>query len=78
MSWIAHRSPDGLLGTALGVRLTGNRFALIVVPVFVGAVAGAAGVSVIFWLAAAALGAGAAAGYGSAPNTGPPQRSSGE
>lgn len=77
MSWIAHRSPDGLLGTALGVRLTGNRLALVVVPLSVGAVAGAAGVSVIFWLAAGALGAGAVAGYASPPESGPSQRPAG-
>ncbi len=71
MSWIAHRSPDNLLGTALGVRLTGNRLALVIVPVVVGAVAGAAGVGVIFLLAAVALGAGAAAGYTSPPDSRP-------
>ena len=63
MAWIANRSPEGLLGTALGLRLTGNRFALVIVPVVVGGVAGAAGVGIIFWLMALALGAGAIAGY---------------
>lgn len=60
MAWVANRSPRAERGTALGVRLTGNRTALVVVPVVVGAVAGAAGVSVIFWLMALLLGAGAA------------------
>ena len=62
MAWVANRSPRAERGTALGVRLTGNRTALVVVPVVVGAVAGAAGVNVIFWMMAILLGAGAAVG----------------
>ncbi|MGH2417842.1 MAG: MFS transporter, partial [Candidatus Limnocylindria bacterium] len=37
MAWIANRSPRAERATALGVRLTGNRTALIVVPIVVGA-----------------------------------------
>ena len=62
MAWVANRSPRAERGTALGVRLTGNRTALVVVPVVIGAVAGAAGVNVIFWVMAVLLGAGAAVG----------------
>lgn len=63
MAWVANRSKRAERATALGVRLTGNRAALVVAPVIVGAAAGAAGVSAIFWLLAAALGAGAVVAF---------------
>jgi MFS family permease len=76
MAWIANRSPRAERGTALGVRLTGNRSALIIVPILVGAVAGVTGVSLIFWLIAALLGAGAVVGYRAPLDTEPPPRRS--
>jgi MFS family permease len=59
MAWVANRSPRAVRATALGVRLTGNRSALVIAPIAVGAIAGAAGVGVIFLVVAALLGAGA-------------------
>ena len=63
MAWVANRSSRAERATALGVRLTGNRTALVVMPVIIGAVAGAAGVNVIFWIMALLLGGGAIVGY---------------
>jgi MFS family permease len=48
MAWVAGRAPAGLRGTALGVRLSGNRLGQLSVPVAVGAVAGATGIAAIF------------------------------
>lgn len=62
IAWVANRSPRHERALALGVRLTGNRASLLVVPTAVGALAGTAGLSSI-WLAVAvvlALGAAAA------------------
>jgi MFS family permease len=59
MAWVANRSPRAERGTALGVRLTGHRAALFVVPSLLGTVAGATGVAAIFWVLAAFLGSGA-------------------
>ena len=78
MAWVANRSPRAERGIALGVRLTGNRSALVVVPIVVGAVAGAAGVSVIFWLMAGLLGVGAVVGYRVRLDAEPPPRQAGE
>lgn len=77
MAWVANRSPRAQRGIALGVRLTGNRAALVVVPIVVGAVAGAAGVSLIFWLIAALLGVGAVVGYRVTLDAEPPPRQTG-
>ncbi|MEZ0241375.1 MAG: MFS transporter [Chloroflexota bacterium] len=59
IAWVANRSPRSERGLALGVRLTGNRAALLVVPTVMGAVAGATGLTAIWLLLAAFLGAGA-------------------
>jgi MFS family permease len=74
MAWIANRSPRAERGTALGVRLTGNRAALVVVPILAGAVAGVTGVSLVFWLVAVLLGAGALIGYRAPLDAEPPPR----
>jgi MFS family permease len=74
MAWVANRSPRAERGTALGVRLTGNRTALIVVPVLVGAIAGVSGVSVIFWIIAVVLAAGAVVGHRAPLDTAAPPR----
>jgi MFS family permease len=55
IAWVATRSPRSERATALGVRLTGNRASLLVVPPLLGALAGAAGVTAIFVILAAAL-----------------------
>jgi len=60
IAWVANRSPRSERATALGVRITGNRGALLVVPSLMGAVAGAAGIMAIFLLLAGALLGGAA------------------
>lgn len=58
ITWVANRAPKPERGTALAVRLTGNRTSLLLVPAIMGAVAGTAGVAAVFWLMAIALGAG--------------------
>ena len=60
IAWVANRATRSDRATALSVRLTGNRAALLIVPAAMGIVAGAAGVSAIFWAIAALLGSGAA------------------
>lgn len=74
MAWIANRSPRAERGIALGVRLTGNRTALVIVPILVGAVAGVTGVSLIFWLIAILLAAGAVVGHRAPLDGEPPPR----
>jgi MFS family permease len=74
IAWVANRSPRSERGTALGVRITGNRVALIVVPTVMGAVAGAAGIAAIFIVMAVGLAIGAALAFGS-PLDEPPDRS---
>jgi MFS family permease len=59
IAWVANRSPRPERGLALGVRVTGNRAALLVVPTIMGAIAGAGGLSAIWVVMAALLGFGA-------------------
>jgi MFS family permease len=59
IAWVATRSPRRERATALGVRITGNRASLLVIPPVLGALAGAAGVAAIFIVLAGALLAGA-------------------
>jgi MFS family permease len=59
IAWVANRSPRSERGTALGVRITGNRLALLVVPTLMGVIAGAAGIAAIFVVMAVALAVGA-------------------
>jgi len=60
IAWVANRSPRQERGLALGVRLTGNRAALLVVPTVIGAIAGATGLITIWLVVASFLGFGAA------------------
>lgn len=60
IAWVANRSTRRDRATALGVRLTANRAALLVVPAAMGVIAGAAGIGAIFWAIAALLGTGSA------------------
>jgi MFS family permease len=76
IAWVANRSPRSERGTALGVRITGNRVALVVVPTLMGTVAGAAGISAIFVVMAIALAIGAALAFG-APLDEPPEERTG-
>jgi MFS family permease len=59
MSWVAAKSPPELRGTALALRITGNRLGLVLVPAAVGAVASAAGLLAVFVWASSMLGAAA-------------------
>lgn len=61
IAWVANRSPRSERGTALGVRITGNRLALLIVPTLLGAIAGAVGLEAIFVVMGVALGVAAAA-----------------
>ncbi|HEU0235815.1 MAG TPA: MFS transporter [Candidatus Limnocylindrales bacterium] len=63
IAWVANRSPRSERGTALGVRITGNRVALLVVPTLMGAVAGAAGIAAIFVVVGVALAVGAGVAF---------------
>jgi MFS family permease len=61
LAWVADRAPDEMRGTALGVRLSGNRLGQTVLPSAVGAVAGVSGVAGVFVSLAVLLGVSAAA-----------------
>lgn len=61
LAWVADRAPDEIRGTALGVRLSGNRLGQTVLPSAVGAVAGVSGVAGVFVSLAVLLGMSAAA-----------------
>jgi sugar phosphate permease len=50
MSMIVQAVPAGARGTALAIRLTGNRVGQVATPAAAGLVAGAAGVAAAFWL----------------------------
>ena len=54
IAWVADRSPRAERATAIGLRLTGNRAALLAAPAAMGLVAGAAGLAAIFWFLGAA------------------------
>jgi MFS family permease len=56
MSMVVHAAPSDTRGTALAIRLTGNRFGQVATPAAAGLVAGAAGVSAAFWLLGGLLG----------------------
>ncbi|PZG49742.1 MFS transporter [Spongiactinospora gelatinilytica] len=55
LSWVAGRARPGERGTALALRLTGNRLGQVVVPGAAGAVAGVTSVLGVFGLSAAML-----------------------
>jgi MFS family permease len=59
IAWVANRSARRERGLALSVRVTGNRAALVSVPVVMGAIAGASGISAIWIALAVFLGGGA-------------------
>jgi MFS family permease len=61
MSMVVHAVPKAARGTALAIRLTGNRFGQVATPAAAGLVAGAAGVSAAFWLLGGLLGLAAVA-----------------
>jgi MFS family permease len=57
LSWVAGRARPGERGTALALRLTGNRLGQVLVPALAGVVAGATSVFGVFALSAAVLAA---------------------
>ncbi len=59
IAWVANRSARRERALALGVRVTGNRAALLTVPAAMGALAGASGIAAIWVAVATFLGAGA-------------------
>lgn len=61
MSMVVQAVPEGTRGTALAIRLTGNRFGQVATPAAAGLVAGAAGVSAAFFLLGGLLGLAAVA-----------------
>jgi MFS family permease len=50
MSLIVQAVPDDARGTALAIRLFGNRVGQVATPAVAGLVAGAAGIAAAFWL----------------------------
>jgi len=56
LAWVAATSPPDAMGTAVAVRITGNRMAQLVAPVILGAMAGPVGVAAVFLALAAMLG----------------------
>lgn len=56
MSMVVHAVPSASRGTALAIRLTGNRFGQVATPAAAGLIAGTAGVSAAFWLLGGLLG----------------------
>lgn len=48
LAWVAGQAPREIRGTAMSVRLSGNRLGQTVVPVAVGAIAGAGGLAAVF------------------------------
>ena len=61
MSMVVQAVPEGTRGTALAIRLTGNRFGQVATPAAAGLVAGAAGVAAAFFLLGGLLGLAAVA-----------------
>lgn len=56
LAWISDEVAPEVRGTALGVRITGNRLAQLVVPIVAGALGGAAGIGAIFVMTGALIG----------------------
>ena len=48
LTWVADRAPPEVRGTAIGIRLSGNRLGQTVLPPAIGGIAGAAGLAVAF------------------------------
>jgi MFS family permease len=60
VTFVARLATDEDRATATAVRLSANRISLLFVPAVMGAVAGAAGVDMVFWILAGVLAAGSA------------------
>jgi MFS family permease len=57
LAWVAMMTPQPLRGTAMGIRMGGNRFGQLVLPAVIGATAGQAGTIAVMWSLTAVLGA---------------------
>ncbi|NGP07796.1 MFS transporter [Rhodococcus sp. 14C212] len=55
MAWVAAQTPVNLRGTAVSIRLSGNRLGQIVVPISAGGLAGGLGLAAAFWFPAVLL-----------------------
>lgn len=55
LAWVAGQAPREIRGTAMSVRLSGNRLGQAVVPAAVGGIAGATGLAVVFFSPAVLL-----------------------
>ncbi len=73
LAWISERVSSELRGTAIGVRVTGNRVSQLVVPVVAGAVAGLTGIGGVFLVTGLLLVGGSAVAF-RAPNSGVVER----
>ena len=56
LAWVAGQAPPEVRGTAIGVRLSGNRLGQTALPAIVGAIAGATGLVAVFLSLAVMLG----------------------
>jgi MFS family permease len=74
MSWVADQSPRAERATAISIRLVGNRFALLTVPIIMGAIAGSAGIGVAFASVAALLCGGVGAAFATPALDAAPER----
>lgn len=74
MSWVADQAPRAERATAIAIRLTGNRLALLSVPIVMGVIAGSAGIGAMFVAVAAMLAAGAGGAFRAHSLDQPPER----
>lgn len=56
LAWVANAAAPEVRGTAISVRMLGNRIGQAALPVAAGVLTGSAGIVVVFWAIAAALG----------------------
>ena len=70
--WVAQTAPEHMRGTAVGVRLSGNRLGQVAIPAAVGGIVGAAGLGAVFVSVATMLvGSSVLTASGSFPNDDP-------
>jgi len=74
MTWIVRLVPASARGTALALRITGNRLGQVTVPAVAGGLAGLAGAAPVFWLMGALLAASAVAAGRAGDALGPVRR----
>lgn len=73
LSWVAGRAPRNTRGTALAVRLSGNRLGQAVLPAAVGGLTGATGLMTVFVSLAVMLGLSTTVVFGASFGTGEPE-----